>query len=70
MSCRTQLALTQAWSDATEEFSAAIRAMTGNLIGKMPRAEYMALRARAEESRLASENARMLLDLHRKEHGC
>ena len=25
---------------------------------------------KAEETRLASENARMLLELHRKEHGC
>jgi hypothetical protein len=33
-------------------------------------AGYYGLRARAEDARLASENARLLLELHREEHGC
>jgi hypothetical protein len=44
--------------------------MTGDHIGKMSRADFMALRGRAEEKRLASENARLVLELHRTEHGC
>jgi hypothetical protein len=70
MSCKQQLALTEAWSSANDELSTAIRAMTGDSIGKMSKADYMALRATAENARLKSENARTMLDLHRKEHGC
>ena len=70
MSCQTQFALTEAWSSATDEFSAAIKAMTGDGIGSMSKADYMVLRATAETARLRSENARLMLELHRKEHGC
>jgi hypothetical protein len=70
MSCKIQASLTEAWSAATEQFSASVKAMTGNHVGTMPGADYKALRASAEDARLKSENARMLLELHRKEHGC
>jgi hypothetical protein len=70
MSCKTQSTLTQAWLDANDRFSDAIRAMTGDHIGRISKAEYMALRGQAEEARLASENARLLIEIHRQEHGC
>jgi hypothetical protein len=70
MSCEIQSALTKAWFDAIREFSGAVQAMPGDHIRTMSRGEYLGLRAKAEESRLASENARVSLDLHRKEHGC
>jgi hypothetical protein len=68
--CKIQASLTEAWSIATEQFSAATKALTGDHIGKMSRGDYMVLRGRAEQARLASENARVLLELHRQEHGC
>jgi hypothetical protein len=70
VSCITQATLTEAWSLATEQFSAATKALTGDHIGKMSQEAYKGLRRKAEEARLASENARMLLELHRNEHGC
>jgi hypothetical protein len=70
MSCSIQLALTEAWSIATKQFSAATKAMIGDYVGTMSKADYMALLAKVEEGRLASENARTLLELHRKKHGC
>ena len=70
MSCKIQADLTEAWFAATEQFSAAIKAMTGTHIGKISNADFMVLRGAAETARLASENARVLLDLHRKDHGC
>jgi hypothetical protein len=66
MSCKIQRELTEFWSNATSEFSDAIKAMTGDRIATISQTEYMALRAKAEESRLASENARMTLEIHRK----
>jgi hypothetical protein len=35
----------------------------------MSEADYMVLRGTAETARLASENARLLLELHWNEHG-
>jgi hypothetical protein len=70
MSCKTQAALTQAWFSATEQFSAAVKAMIGSDVGSMSQADFALLRAAAEKMRLAAENARLLLELHRKEHGC
>jgi hypothetical protein len=69
MSCKIQASLTEAWSNATSEFSSAIKALTVAHAG-MSEAEYRGLRAKAETARLASENARLLLELHRNEHGC
>jgi hypothetical protein len=68
--CKIHSSLTEAWSVATEQFSAATKALTGDHIGTMSREDYMAFRRKAEEARLASENARMFLELHREEHGC
>jgi hypothetical protein len=70
VTCKIQTALTQEWFAATEQFSAAIKAMTGGQIATMPNTEYVVLRAAAEKARLASENARLSLELHRHEHGC
>jgi hypothetical protein len=70
MTCKVQSALTQEWFNATEQFSAAIKAMTGSRIATMSNTEYVVLRAAAEKARLASENARLSLELHRHEHGC
>jgi hypothetical protein len=50
---------TEAWFKATEKFSAAIRAMTGKH-NSMAEADYVLLRATAEEARLESENARVM----------
>jgi hypothetical protein len=70
MSCKIQSALTDSWVQATDKFSAAVKAMTGSHIATMGEADFMLLRGAAERARLASENARLLLELHRKEHGC
>jgi hypothetical protein len=68
--CDIQSALTESWFKATDEFSSAIKAMTGKHISKVSESDFMLLRAAAEKARLASENARLMLELHRKEHGC
>jgi hypothetical protein len=60
----------EAWFSATEQFSAAVKAMIGSQIGAMSQSDFALLRATAERTRLAAENARLLLKLHRKEHGC
>jgi hypothetical protein len=70
MSCKIQSSRKEAWSVAAEQLSEATRALTGDHIGEMSRQDIMALRARAEDAHLASENARLLLELHREEHGC
>jgi hypothetical protein len=62
--------LNQAWSDATAEFSTAVAALTRPHIGTMSQADYSALIARAEAARVTSENARVAMQMHRKEHGC
>lgn len=69
MSFKIQAVLTEAWSLATEQFSAATKALTGSVIAKMSSMGFMVLRATAEEARLKSDNARLMLELHRKEHG-
>jgi hypothetical protein len=51
-------------------FAVATRALTGDHIGKMCKLDLMAPRARAENARLAPEDARLLFELHREEHGC
>jgi len=70
MSCKIHAALNQAWADATLEFSNATAALAGAATSKMSNDEYLALRAAADSALLASENARVILDLHRKEHNC
>jgi hypothetical protein len=70
MSCELRAKLNQVWSNATTEFSSAVAALTGPQIGTMSKADYSALVARAEAARLSSENARVALQMHRKEHGC
>jgi len=70
MSCKVRAALTQGSLDADNHFSEAMRAMTGDHIGKLSRAEYMVLRAQVEEARRASENACLAVERHRHEHGC
>jgi hypothetical protein len=58
------------WHDSIEELSKTVKALTGHGVGTMSRAEYQNLRGHAEHARLASENARLLLEIHRNEHGC
>jgi len=70
MSCEIHNALTQAWSEANKRFSDAVNAMTGDQIGTLSRAEYMVLRGDAEKARVASENAGLVVETHRHEHGC
>jgi hypothetical protein len=70
MTCKIQASLNEAWSQAAGEFSTVTEAMTGDQVGKMSTADFVALRARAEDARLASGNAWTLLELHRQEHGC
>jgi hypothetical protein len=70
MYCEIQAALVDEWCDATLRFSAAIKAMIGSRTATMSLADYAILRAQADEYRLASENARLLLGQHRQEHGC
>ena len=62
--------LGQDWKAATEKFSEAVGALTGKHIGTLSREQYAALRAKPEATRLASENARLVLEMHRMEHGC
>jgi|HubBroStandDraft_1064217.scaffolds.fasta_scaffold741691_1 hypothetical protein len=68
--CETKAALAEAWSTATRQLSDATNAMTFDRIGRMSKEDYVVLRSQAEQARLASENARVLLQLHREEHGC
>jgi hypothetical protein len=68
--CKIQAALVEDWCNTSLRFAAAIKAITGNHTATMCQADYMALCAKAEETRLEMENARMLLELHRKDHGC
>jgi hypothetical protein len=70
MSCNTQRSLIEAWFGATAQFSDAVKAMTGSQIAAMSPDDFAVLRGKAETARLASENARLMLELHRKEHGC
>jgi hypothetical protein len=68
--CKTRATLSAAWSAATRDFSDATNVLTGDQIGTMSTPAYQALRAKAEQARLISENARIALNLHRQEHGC
>ena len=67
--CREGALLMEAWNRATKEFSAAVSALAANL-GRLPKVEYERLRMEAEAARLAMDNARLLIDMHQKEHGC
>ena len=69
-SCKIRAALSETWSAATRDFSDAAKVLTGDQIGMMPTPAYQVLRAKAEQARLASENARIALNLHRQEYGC
>ena len=51
---------------ATREFSEAVSAMAGDANGETSADLWV----KAERTRLASENARLLLKMHREEHGC
>jgi hypothetical protein len=51
MSCKIQKDLTEIWSNATEQFSAAIKEMTAAKINTISKADYTVLRARAEANR-------------------
>jgi hypothetical protein len=68
--CKIRAILSAAWSAATRDFSDATNVLTGEQIGTIPNPAYQALRAKAEQARLASENTRIALNLHRQEHGC
>jgi hypothetical protein len=68
--CEVQAALREARARAASELAEATRALTKTSLGTMSNPDLMALRARAEEARQAAENARVHLDLHRREHGC
>jgi hypothetical protein len=68
--CETQANLVQVWAKATRELSDSTAALIGDHIGKMTRAEYQQLLAQAEQARLAAENVRLTLELHRRDHGC
>jgi hypothetical protein len=70
MSCKIQAEYAKAWASATEALSEAVRALTSPQIATMPKGQYQKLTAKAETARLASENARLSLALHRKEHKC
>jgi hypothetical protein len=67
-SCHTPTA--SVWADATLEFSTAVAASSGPDIGKMSRKDYGVLLARVEAARLTAENARIALQLHRRQHRC
>jgi hypothetical protein len=70
VSCTIHSQLNDVWNETTKAFSDAVSALTGSNVGTMSGQEYRALVARVEECRLASENARMAVQLHRKEHDC
>ena len=70
MSCETRASLTEAWDLGRKLFSVAVEAMTEGQIPRMPDEDFLVLLTRTDEAWLASENARILLELHRKKHGC
>jgi hypothetical protein len=70
MPCAIHKELNVIWSEAAQEFSSAVAALSGPQIGTMSKPKYAALVAKAEAARLASENARIAIQLHSKEHGC
>ncbi len=61
MICKIRTKLKRELHDATSEFSDVVAALTG---------PYVALMDKAEAARLASENARAAMDIHRAAHGC
>jgi len=66
--CTTRNELLRQWSDATQRFSDSIgymRANVGDMNGQFNK--HMRL---AEAARLKAENARLMLEIHRSEHGC
>ena len=69
MYCEIQARLKEAWSSATQEFGAAV-SMLIDEPDTTSKIRYQELKSRAAAARLSAENARMLLSIHREEHGC
>ena len=69
MSCDVRAELHEKWRIATEELATVVTALSGD-VGTMPKDAYRALRARAEDVRLACDNAMLAVDFHEKDHGC
>ena len=67
--CSQEAELIEAWNAAAERFSAAVSALRKS-VGTITNPEYERLRAEIEDARLDADNARALLDIHRREHGC
>ena len=67
--CPQEARLVEVWDDATQWFSLAAAELTANS-DKLGTPEYERLRSNLEKARLAADNAREFLNIHRHEHGC
>jgi hypothetical protein len=70
VSCKVEADLSEAWALAKREFVEASQALSGPHIGYLSKMEFIALRLTAKRARMTSDNAKLALEAHRKEHGC
>jgi hypothetical protein len=68
--CQEERKRMQAWKTALRELSVALKAFSAAIHNNFPSADCDRLRAEVERARLASDNARLSLAMHRNEHGC
>jgi len=68
MACETREALLARCADLTVAFHEAVGMLAKS--GVLSKPKFQAAKTRVEETRLTSENARLMLEFHRQEHGC
>ena len=64
MACKERDALFEVWREALDSLGDSVRQLASS------DGDLEALHRRSEDARLHAENVRMLLKLHRSEHGC
>ena len=67
--CQTHSELIQQWEESSHRFSSAVRLLSRKM-AILSKEEFHILHAETEDARLASENARLAIDLHCLEHRC
>ena len=67
--CSERSKLVLQYSDSTKRYSDAVTELN-SAVGKVTRTEYERLYRIAEETRVASEYARLTMELHVSQHGC